>query len=452
MRERGLIMKVYVFCDKNGHVTDYDDLSAQIGFHKMGFEIVHFNDISELSKTHHAQDVIVSGIGHVKQRLTELGLEMPDIDYPLELEKYLGRKIWRSTINTVNSSPESWPVFVKPISNKRFIGRTITSTKDLIGCGNSYEDIDIYCSEPVRFLSEYRCFVRYCKILDVRLYKGDWRISFDTGTIENGYYISCGDFFEEEDIPAEQMTIWRGYTEGKDTVVKFRPARHDRSKTAWQEFGSIAVFPQISKNEDASKGVCTPGVINWGNKLKKERIIKLSKINIMTAAVVYDLTQATSLPVIDAIGDSLSFHCDLLTELGSAWRSHINGEIDKCERTANAIKYLSIDLQKASGASGDKISGDETKMQFYDRIDKSFRLWLESIKPSSRAHNDKNKELDDAIYLIARKFGEKLASQTGANSIFGRYSKSEKLSSAQALNKFIGIIKKILGQGGDRNG
>lgn len=177
-------MRVFVYCDEKGHVDDHDNLSAQIGFHKMGFEIVHFHDYSELSKFHHKEEVIVSGIGYVKRRLIELGANMPDVDYPESLKKYLGRKIWRSTINTVNSSPELWPVFVKPVSNKRFIGRTICTAKDLIGCGNCYEDTDIYCSEPIDLVSEYRCFVRYGTISDVRIYKGDWRYSLDSDVVE----------------------------------------------------------------------------------------------------------------------------------------------------------------------------------------------------------------------------------------------------------------------------
>ena len=151
----------------------------------------------------------------------------------------------------------------------------------------------------------------------------------------NGYYISGGDHFEEEDFITEKMTIWRGYKEGKNTVTKFRPARHDRSKTAWQEFGAIAAFPVTGSTSDAE--MRTPGVIQWANDLKKQKLINATQINIETAAVVYDLGQATSLPVIDTISDSITFHSDLLTELGSGWRKYINDEIEKCEKVAKAV-------------------------------------------------------------------------------------------------------------------
>lgn len=177
-------MKVYIHCDKKGHIADYDNLSAQIGFHNMGFEIVHFKNHDDLRQNHNIEDIIVSGIGTVKHRLNELGKNLPDIDYPESMKKYLGRKIWKSTINTINSNPELWPVFVKPVSSKRFAGRTIRTAKDLIGCGNCFEDIEIYCSEPVDFISEYRCFVRYDRIIDVRIYNGNWRFNPDVSVIE----------------------------------------------------------------------------------------------------------------------------------------------------------------------------------------------------------------------------------------------------------------------------
>ena len=177
-------MRVFIHCDKNGHVDDYDNLSAQIGFHNMGFEIVHFSNYDDLIKNHNLEDIIISGIGTVKQRLIDLGKNMPDIDYPESLKKYLGRKIWKSTINTINNDPESWPVFVKPVSSKRFAGRTIYTAKDLIGCGNCFEDTEIYCSEPIDLVSEYRCFVRYDKIIDVRIYNGSWRFTPDVSVIE----------------------------------------------------------------------------------------------------------------------------------------------------------------------------------------------------------------------------------------------------------------------------
>lgn len=107
------------------------------------------------------------------------------MDYPEELKEYLGRTIWKTKMNEVNNHPENWPVFVKPIEDKQFTGVVVRSTKDLIGCGIQGVNQDVYCSEIVSFEAEWRCFVRYGKILSVRPYKGDWRLHYDYKVIEN---------------------------------------------------------------------------------------------------------------------------------------------------------------------------------------------------------------------------------------------------------------------------
>lgn len=176
-------MKVFVQ-SKNNMPFDYDTFSAMYGFKQRGFEIVFFNNIEEL-KTSDISDVIVGGVGAVSRRLADFNLKIDDVDYPECLQKYLGRKIWKSTINKVNSNPDSWPIFVKSISNKKLKGRVIESTKDLIGCGSIYHDEEIYCSEVIDIISEYRVFVLYDEILDVRRYYGEWDVCPDRKIIEN---------------------------------------------------------------------------------------------------------------------------------------------------------------------------------------------------------------------------------------------------------------------------
>lgn len=338
-------------------------------------------------------------------------------------------------------------------------GNTLFETLMLNYIADADTESDVYISTPSWEQEQCTQFNRLIPIPDnqaalLSLRSRSLYLCRDGGVV-NGYYISGGDHFEEEDIITERMTIWRGYKEGKDTATKFRPARHDQTKTAWQEFGAIAAFPVTGSTSTA--GSRTPGVIQWANYLKKEKLINATQINIETAAVVYDLGQATSLPVIDAISDSITFHSDLLTELGSVWRKYINDEIEKCEKVAKAVYSLSIDLQTSSGASGDKLSGSDAKMQFYSRIDRPFRLWLKSIEPSSRYFDEKCKELDEQLFDIAKRFGEELAAQSGDNAIFGRYKKPDKdrtqvISSALAINLYIGKIRKILNKEMNNNG
>lgn len=54
------------------------------------------------------------------------------------------------------------------------LGAEIRSPKDLVGCGNWEHDVPVWCSEPVQFITEWRGFIRYGKILDARHYRGTW--------------------------------------------------------------------------------------------------------------------------------------------------------------------------------------------------------------------------------------------------------------------------------------
>lgn len=166
-------MKVYIQCDNSGFPADYDFFNAYSGFKEMGFETVLFTDYNQL-RTSEKCDVVVASVGPVQARLNDFGLSIPDIDYPKSIERFLGRNIWKSTINAISDSPEQWNVFVKPVRNKAFKGRVVKSTRDLIGCGTCDSDTEVYVSDIVDFISEYRVFVRYGQILDIRHYGGAW--------------------------------------------------------------------------------------------------------------------------------------------------------------------------------------------------------------------------------------------------------------------------------------
>jgi hypothetical protein len=158
---------------------------AYEAYRQMGWEMVTFNPESGFEHLQR-ENVVVGYVGGVHAALHHLDIPIPpEPNYPEELQPFLGRKIWRSTINTIASQPDQWNIFVKPLTaSKAFTGRVIRSPKDLISCGNSRADVDVWCSEIVNFVTEWRCFVRYGAILDVRHYVGDWRSRPDSETIE----------------------------------------------------------------------------------------------------------------------------------------------------------------------------------------------------------------------------------------------------------------------------
>ncbi len=259
----------------------------------------------------------------------------------------------------------------------------------------------------------------------------------------NGYYVKGGDYFEL--IAKEQMTLWRAVkVEKANDKDKFVPKLYDTSKKIWQEFG-IIVATYVGEN-DSEKGLRCAGVIDWIKELKDSNILDNDYIvNLSLASVIYNYGQAASLPVIDLVSDSLTFHSELLMKAGGFWNEIINTEIKKCESVAKQLVILNKELKQSAGAS-DSISNDDIKVQFYDKIDRVFRVWLFELNPNKQ-NEGKNREsycklLETQVYNIAVSLGNQLALQTGSMAIFG--GKNLKESSAKAINKFFGITKKIL--------
>lgn len=160
------------FTTPKPEILSVNSYTAWFGFSMLGWEIEFYEDVVPIGL--HRSDVIVGNINHVVMGLRNLGLAEPNpVDYPEEIKDFLGRRIWKDRLNRIWLDDTTWPVFVKPTKQKQFDGKLVKSLTDFVGIGSQEEDREIWCSEPVEFVSEYRTFVRYGKMVDCRRYKGD---------------------------------------------------------------------------------------------------------------------------------------------------------------------------------------------------------------------------------------------------------------------------------------
>lgn len=144
--------------------------NAYYGLKDFGIECIKFETLEDLQELYHSKnDLIVGGVGIVRKRLKHFDIDPPMIDYPEELKKYLGRNIIETNLLTVATHQHLWPMFVKSREQKVMTGKVISKPVDLAGL----DDIEVYCSNVINFVSEYRVFVRYGQILDMKHYWGD---------------------------------------------------------------------------------------------------------------------------------------------------------------------------------------------------------------------------------------------------------------------------------------
>lgn len=100
------------------------------------------------------------------------------LDYPAELQSYLGRNIYSSTLSKIKSSNDR--KFIKPVTAKLFNGFVCKDAiHTMIHTAMCPDDTKIYVSDIVNFVSEYRIFVDEGLMVGCKNYLGDFTISPD---------------------------------------------------------------------------------------------------------------------------------------------------------------------------------------------------------------------------------------------------------------------------------
>lgn len=180
-------VKAYIRKEKGKEFQSTNLYTAYNGFKQLGTEIKHFSNSRDI-EDNKPEDIIVSGIGDVRYILNKLGKKYPTLEYPESIAKpeYLGRCIWKDTLGSVMANNEKQGIFIKPVAGgKLFTGTVINGIKDFRACSGVPEDTEIWCSDAVNFVSEYRCFIRYGEILGVKHYKGDPFVAVSKAVLDN---------------------------------------------------------------------------------------------------------------------------------------------------------------------------------------------------------------------------------------------------------------------------
>lgn len=260
------------------------------------------------------------------------------------------------------------------------------------------------------------------------------------GDYVTGYVAKAGDYFNEINAFAEQMTIWNHDIKNYN---QYKPQRHDYAKQLWREFASIA-----GVDED----VRLPGIINWifylmrNDKLPDDFFCCFN-----VASLKYGMCR-----IDDVFSDSLTFNIGILTDAGIDCRILIENEIRRCDKLADIIADFAEDLMRAAGEKeGHSLNAfvDFAKEQYYYRIDGAFRKWMLSVNPSQTPveREDKRKEWRKINLDIICELGRELAASQGQAAFVGRDVEVGKgktkvkrhYSVPEAQNRFIRRIKHV---------
>ena len=173
-------MRAYIHAFRGKPYND-DCHVAYDGFRELGVETVLFTTNEEFD-TRNPEDVVVGGTIMIWNALNERGIESGHHDYPAELTDFRGREIRQIKLKDIRQ--EKIPVFIKPVEEKTAPGIVIHTQADLEDYKQLDPETEIYCSGVVNFISEWRCFLLYGKIVDIRFYYGSPDAECDRSVID----------------------------------------------------------------------------------------------------------------------------------------------------------------------------------------------------------------------------------------------------------------------------
>lgn len=265
-----------------------------------------------------------------------------------------------------------------------------------------------------------------------------------------GFYAIKGEFFSEEIGLIEPMTAWRKISK-KNQPVKLIPYIHQFSRQMWRDF-SVLFLQEVDETYN-------PQVVKWYNTLLDNDDLASILPNFIcmeTVGINYDSKKCK---ITNIFSDSLSLHARILSALGASLRSDIQIEIEKCEKLANTIGHLAVDLYLAGGGNKSdaksskeqlkKIS-DTAKEQLYYRLDMPFREWLVSIEPDEDGDVDADtfpnwqKTAQNIAFRYTRELCEHASDAAMTGHLIGRDGEKKVLYSApNAMRIFSREVSKI---------
>lgn len=249
-------MKAFIRIQHSGDLYNQNCYSVYQGCEKMNIPVVRYKAIYSVADNE-PDDLVVGTFSDVSVALEKLGVNLVPVDYPDELLPFAGRKIWQSTLFTITRNPEYWHVFVKPVVDvKRFRGTVLDKSEDLIKLGGGLEDIHVWCSEKVNFLSEWRIWILDGEIVGLSPYRGKWDVFPDPAVLKRAveayhsapraYALDFGVTDEGKTLLVEVSDAYALSSFGLDSVLYTKILM-----TRWQELVKQADVT----NKEAKNGV-----------------------------------------------------------------------------------------------------------------------------------------------------------------------------------------------------
>lgn len=164
------------FLEKMGNewLDDFVYMS-KFKFMDLGVDVIAFDgdDLNTLFKHRPSKNDVLIGSVEVTTKFFEyLEVDVPSyLGYPEELKSYLLRDIKTCKYSELS---DSYPYFVKPKDGVKLFTGSLVANSTQRSYLEEYSDIDFLVSDPIDFVSEWRCFVHKGELKGIQYYLGDY--------------------------------------------------------------------------------------------------------------------------------------------------------------------------------------------------------------------------------------------------------------------------------------
>lgn len=163
-------------------------------------------------------DLVVGSVEALTSAFSALGYSIPKSNYyPECLQKFLHRNVWRGSVSEVRGLIlAERPIFAKSLDWKKLTGKVF----DPISGWNELEPLDgnmqLWLSDPVTFLSEYRVYVRDFQVIASTWYWGDDSVDIDMSVIENAISV----LKDDKNAPCAFAIDWGRLSTGQVALIE----------------------------------------------------------------------------------------------------------------------------------------------------------------------------------------------------------------------------------------
>lgn len=181
-----MIHQVFIQVADDGEFPNAALCAAYLGFKARGRDVYKKTPQEIEDEDATGSRLVFGGVHVVRGYLERLGCAPPPLDYPDPLLPFLGRRVEISTLGEIRSryNDAAPAVFVKPVEQKLFTGHEVSRFRDLIQTHSLDAKTQVYCVEPVEFLSEWRFYCREDEVVGVGNYRGNPLLFPDGETVQ----------------------------------------------------------------------------------------------------------------------------------------------------------------------------------------------------------------------------------------------------------------------------